>query len=322
MSRGRRLLSLLLVALLLGAGALPLSGCRKKKADSLEASRFSEEELWKQAQDYIEREKWKKASTYLKLLLDQYPAGNRAREAHLAYADTLFNHGSDASLIEAQAKYLAFAAFYPEDERAAYAQYRIGLCNYERRGKPDRDQSVTRTAISELEKVAQSYPKSEYVDDARGKVRELRDELAEHEITVATFYRRRGFHGSSAERVKFLLEKYPEYGKLDEAYLLLSRELLKEDNPVEAVAYLEKLIESYPGSELRGDAEDMLEDARSAASKSAEEKSKDDAEEAEEKAREEKKAREKEEKAKAKDKASEPELEKSAPPPNKSVRNP
>lgn len=307
----RRVAALLVLGLALVAAVAPLVGCRRKSKAADEAARFTEDELWKQAQDYLEREKWKKASTYLKLLLDQYPAGSRAREAHLAYADALYSHGSDASLIEAQAKYLAYAAFYPEDEKAAYAQYRIGLCNYARRGKSDRDQSVTRTAISELEKVAQTYPKSEYVDDARGKIRELRDELADHELVVANFYRRRGYHGSSAERVKFLLEKYPEFSRTDEAYILLGRQLLRLERADEAVPFLEKLIADYPGSELRGDAEDMLEDARGEVAKQARRAKGEEAEE--------------EDRAPESDVASpsEPTLEKSAPPAtHKAVKNP
>ena len=243
-------------------GFLLLSGCRGRARDAEEAFQFTEEELWKQAQDYLAREKHRKAAQYLKLLLDQYPTGGRARDAQLAYADTLFELGSDPNLIEAQAKYLAFVAFYPEDPRTDYAQFRLALCNFERRGKPNRDLSVTRAAIDEFQKVIQEYPDSEYQDEARVKISELRDELAEHEYGVAHFYKRRGFRESAVKRIKFLLEKYPAYSRKDEAYMLMIEVLMKLENYEEAAMWLERMIAEYPGSEERKDAEKLLERAQ------------------------------------------------------------
>ncbi len=249
------LLATTLLALLLAASA-----CHRKSKDAPEALRFSEDELWDQSQALLKDEKWRKAGEYLKLLLDQYPSGKHVRQAQLAYADTLYRRGSDANLIEAQAKYMAFVAFFPEDDNAAFAQYRVAMCNYERRGKPNRDLAVTRDAIAEFEKVSANFPKSSYVDDAKAKVRELRDELAEHEYLVAHFYDRRGFETSVVRRLKFLLEKYPDYSHKDKVYMLLGETLSDEENYVESSIYLEKLVQEYPNSEERHDAESLLRD--------------------------------------------------------------
>lgn len=240
-----------MVVLLLG----PSLACRKKGPADAGMEIFSEEQLWAQSQEALEKKKWRKATEYLKLLLDQYPSGPHVREAHIAYADTLFRRGGNANLIEAQAKYLSFVAFYPEDERTPYAQFRVALCNYERRSKANRDQLVTRDAIAEFEKVIQNHPTSEFVGEARAKLAELRDELAEHEMLVAEFYRRRGFDESVVRRVKFLLDKYPEYTQTDRAYLLLGETLLDLDNGVEAEVYFARLLDQYPDSELRKAAE-------------------------------------------------------------------
>ncbi|MFN7976134.1 MAG: outer membrane protein assembly factor BamD [Acidobacteriota bacterium] len=292
-----RLTVLAAVALLVPALVFT-AGCRKKHKEAKdEETHYSESELWDTAQGYLKDEKWKKAGDYLKLLVDQYPTGVHVREAQILYADTLYNRGSDANLIEAQAKYMAYVAFYPEDDRAAYAAFRVALCNYERRAKPDRDQAVTRDAINELEKVIQSYPKSTYADDAKPIIRQLRDELALHEYKVARFYSRRGFDTSVVKRMKFLLEKYPEYGKKDEVYFLLAENLMKQGNAMEAKIYLEKLTEEYPGSDLKKDAEDLLDDARKQVGEDAREAEKKD---------------EKDEKKKG-EKASEPEMKMDAP---------
>lgn len=239
-----------------------LPGCRKKTKSAAAVPTFSEEDLWARANDELAREKWRKASTVLKLLLDQYPSSDRVREAHILYADTLYRRGSDANLIEAQAKYMSFVSFYPEDDRTAYAQFQVAMCNYERRGKPDRDLAVTRDAISEFEKVIQSHPGSSYVDEARAKVRALRDELAEHELLVARFYRRRGFEESVVQRLKFMLDKYPEFSDKDQAYYLLADTLVGLDSAVEGIYYLEKLLAEYPRSGYRKDAEKLLAHAK------------------------------------------------------------
>jgi outer membrane protein assembly factor BamD len=263
----RRATALALVALC----AFGAAACRKKKPpEALEQERFSEEELWSLAQKEMGEEDHKKASAYLKLLLDQYPTGPHVREAHLLYADALFARGSDANLIEAQAKYLSYLSFYPEDARADYAQFRVAMCAFQRRGKPNRDQSVTRDAINEMEKLLLNQPRTSYADEARARIRDLKDELAMHELAVSTFYDRRGWEDSSVRRLKFLLDKYPDYSRRDEVYYALGTACLDAERADEAVAYLEKLLAEFPDSPRAGDGRDLLEDARKAAGRVAE----------------------------------------------------
>ena len=54
----------------------------------------------------------------------------------------------------------------------------------------------------------QKYPDSEYADDAKQRMIFLRNELAEHELTVADFYMRRGAYVAAANRAKYVMEKY------------------------------------------------------------------------------------------------------------------
>jgi len=179
-------------------------------------------------------------------------------KVHLGLADAYFYDGGILNLAEAQSRYTNFLTFYPNHERADYAQYQLGLCYLKQAANPDRDQDQTRKALDELNKVKTSYPNSEYVGAADQKANEAREVLAEHEFRIGNFYfRRRGYVGA-LERFRKVLENYPNYSRKDRLYLLLGRSLLALEKNDEGRLYLEKLVAEFPQSRYASQARDIL----------------------------------------------------------------
>lgn len=178
---------------------------------------------------------------------------------HLALADTYFHDGGLINLAEALSRYTNFLTFYPNHERADYAQYQLGLCYLRQAASPDRDQQQTRKALNELSKVETLYPNSEYVPRAFEKSNEARELIAEHDFRIGYFYFRREAWPGAVDRFKEVLESFPNFSRKDEVYLLLGRSLIKVNRPDEARLYLEKLITEFPQSSHAAPARDLLE---------------------------------------------------------------
>jgi tetratricopeptide (TPR) repeat protein len=80
------------------------------------------------------------------------------------------------------------------------------------------------------------------------------EELAEHNLQIALFYlesfynNRKGGKLGALARLKNIVERYPQYSKLDLVLLLLG-DNVANDKPDEAAIYYRRLIKDFPGSQ-------------------------------------------------------------------------
>ncbi|NKF21394.1 outer membrane protein assembly factor BamD [Solimonas marina] len=111
-----------------------------------------------------------------------------------------------------------FLRDYPRHEHADYVQYLKGLINFDRdRGLEamlgldvsKRDISNLRTSFQDFQLLIQKYPKSVYVSDARLRMIDLRNRIADHDMTVVRFYMRRGAYIAAAKRAEQIVAEYP-----------------------------------------------------------------------------------------------------------------
>ena len=179
-------------------------------------------------------------------------------KVHLELANAYFYDGGILNLAEAQSRYTNFLTFYPNHDRADYAQYQLGLCYLKQVASPDRDQEQTRKALNELVKVRNIYPNSEYVGAADEKANEAREILAEHDFRIGYFYFRRRSYTGAVERFRSVLESYPGYSRKDRLYLMLGQSLLAMNKRDEGRIYLEKLVAEFPKSRYTQEARDIL----------------------------------------------------------------
>ncbi len=121
-----------------------------------------------------------------------------------------------------------YLTFYPTLEDADWAQYLVALSYYDQIYDVGRDQALTINALQELRKVIETYPESEYADEARPRFDLAFDHLAAKEMEVGRFYLAKQEYVAAINRFRTVVEDFqttrhtPEaLYRLVEAYVAL-----------------------------------------------------------------------------------------------------
>jgi outer membrane protein assembly factor BamD len=240
--------------------AMAAPGCAKRKQRRQELSLLaSGEETYAYAMKTLEEREFRHAKEYFQRV--EFSVENR-REleplVRLGIADLTYYQSDSLSLIEARALYQDFVTLYGDHPKAPYAQLQAGLCSLAQVNHPSRDQSQTEVAIADLRGVVDRYPNSPYVPIARLKIREAQSRLAEHDFLIGRFYiKKKAFH-AGVERLRGVLNAYPDFDEKDKVYYWLGSTMVLADNEIEGRLYLEKLLADYPASEYAKKAREAL----------------------------------------------------------------
>src|SRR5215208_3045938 len=224
----------LLLGALVAAGLIAAAGCatgaRKPPPGTLEPDKF----LWERGTEELNKKHWLTAREYFRQLMDSYPQSTYRADAKLGMADTYLGEGSAEGSVLAVNEYREFLSFYPTHARADYAQYKLGMAHYYQMHGPERDQTETREAITELALFVRRYPTSSFIAEGRARLREARDRLSDSDYRVAYFYLKTGkFPPAAIERFSSILKEDPEYTRRDAVYYYLAQALLKSQRPAE-----------------------------------------------------------------------------------------
>jgi outer membrane protein assembly factor BamD len=208
-------------------GLLVLSvGCTNKKVNNPlanVASKQPDKVLFDRAMDAMKHNKFDVARITLQTLINTYPDSEYIARAKLAVADSWYAEGGSASLAQAEAEYKDFETFFPNMPEAAEAQLKIANIHYQEMEKPDRDYTHAMRAEDEYRQLIQQYPDSKLVPQAKQRLLEVQEVLAEREFEVARFYYTRQIYPASIARLRSLMDRYPLYSKADEALYLLGQ---------------------------------------------------------------------------------------------------
>src|SRR6202034_4491339 len=96
--------------------------------------------------------------------------------------------------------------------------------HYQQMEKADRDYSHAKRAEDEYRKVILQYPDSKLVPEAKQRLLEVQEVLADREFGIGRFYYLRQSYPASIPRLQSLVEKYPLYSRADEALYLLGQD--------------------------------------------------------------------------------------------------
>lgn len=164
-------------------------------------------ELISKAERYFHRGQYDLAYQYYEEIKNKYPGTPEAVLSELRLADTKFWEGS---YLEAITLYEEFEKFYPNNEAIPYVIFQIGTCYYKLRQPIDRDPTYAKKAIETYQRLLQTFPDSPYTIEAKKRISELRELLAQHELYVARFYYKIKYYRAAYKRLLYLLETYPE----------------------------------------------------------------------------------------------------------------
>jgi outer membrane protein assembly factor BamD len=215
--------------------------------------------LLERGQGELEEKHWEDARGYFQQLTDTFPRSQYVGDARIGIADSYFYQKGVGNIVLAIAEYRDVLTFFPNHPRADYVQYQIAYAYYRQKHGSDRDQDPTRTAVEELEKLIDLYPNSPYAETGRELLQDCNELLAEHEFMVGRFYLKVRKHcDSTIARLKGVLENYPTFSRADEVYFHLGEAHTLCGSPTEAMPYYKQLIDNYPGSSFKDEAEKRL----------------------------------------------------------------
>jgi outer membrane protein assembly factor BamD len=188
-------------------------------------------------------------------IIDNYPYSDYATLAELRIADAYF----DQELWEeALSYYRDFSELHPDHDRVPYTILRAALAYYHQSRPANRDQTATRQALKQLERLRNDYPRAAESEEADQLWRVLRTRLAESVMNIGDFYMDQSEYRSAADRFRSVLNEYPGLGLDAEALFKLGlcyREMNLED---EAARIFQVILENYEGSEVAAAAQDFV----------------------------------------------------------------
>jgi outer membrane protein assembly factor BamD len=273
----RRLLSYLGLTLLV----VTLAGCHNKKVNNPLAnvgSKQPDKVLFDRAMDQMKHNHMDQARIILQTLINTYPDSEYIARAKLAVGDSWYAEGGSAAMAQAENEYKDFKTFFPNMPEAAEAQLKVANIHYRQMEKPDRDFTHAMRAEEEYRSLIQEFPDSKLVPEAKERLREVQEVLAEREFRIGRFYFMRESWAASIARLQSVVDDYPLYSGADEALYLLGSaferqidairaarfnevakgKLIQEFGDKAAAAYA-RIVTRYPATDRAGDARKRLE---------------------------------------------------------------
>jgi outer membrane protein assembly factor BamD len=212
------------------ACALFLAGCHHKVQNPMANidSKQPDKVLFDRAMDSMKHAHYEEARTLLENLINTYPESEYIARAKLSLGDSWYTEGGTAAWQQAEVEYKDFQTFFPNMPEAAEAQLKIASMHYRQMEKPDRDYNQAMRAGEEYKNLIQNYPDSPLVPEAKQRLREVQEVLAERQYRIAHFYLLRDNLAAAQARLQSLINSYPLYSGIDEALFELGELYEKE----------------------------------------------------------------------------------------------
>ena len=185
----------------------------------------------------------------------QHPYSEWARKSMVMGAFASYRQGSYEEAIASAKRYLTL---YPSTDDAAYATYIIGLSYYRQIRDVTQDQKEARQTIQAMQEVVTRWPDSEYVEDARTKIRFARDQLAGKEMQIGRYYLERREYIASVKRFRNVVENYSSTRHVEEALARLTEAYYAMGLTSEAQTAAAVLGTNYPDSQWYKDSYKLL----------------------------------------------------------------
>ncbi|PYY12500.1 MAG: outer membrane protein assembly factor BamD [Acidobacteria bacterium] len=258
-----------------------VAGCHHNKVNNPIAnvdSKQPDKVLFDRAMDAMKKGKYDVARITLQTLINTYPDSEFIARAKLAVGDSWYAEGTTASYQQAEVEYKDFITFFPQLPEAAEAQLKIANMHYKQMEKPDRDYTHAMRAEDEYRQLIQQWPENaKLVPEAKQRLREVQEVLAERQYRIGRFYYLRESYPAAVARLKSLTDTYPLYSQGDDALMMLGHSyeaeaallrasklpeapkvrLIKQYDADAGKAY-SRIIERYPTSDRAGDAKARL----------------------------------------------------------------
>ena len=239
-------------------GPIVLAGCTDK-VDVASSAYVDDTEpadkLYNEALANVDAGNLKEARAKFQKVDRQHPYSVHGRKAMVMTTYLAYKQGEWTDAITSGQR---FVQLFPSDSDAAYMQYLVGMSYHRQIVDVTRDQRSARKSIEAMNAVIERYPESEYVDDAKVKIRTARDQLAGKHMLTGRYYQERREHLAAINRFRKVVEEYSNTRHVEEALYRLTESYLSLGLQSEAQTAAAVLGHNFPDSEWYRDAYALL----------------------------------------------------------------
>ncbi|UDL89707.1 outer membrane protein assembly factor BamD [Mesorhizobium sp. PAMC28654] len=240
--------------------SLLLSACMSDKKKDLDLSTYVDQTepgdvLYNQGLANLNAGRLQEASRKFDAVDRQHPYSEWARKSMVMGAFADYRQGKYDDAISAAKRYLTL---YPSTDDAAYAQYIIGLSYYRQIKDVTQDQKEARQTMQTMQDLVTRWPNSEYVDDAKEKMRFANDQLAGKEMQIGRYYLERREYIAAVKRFRVVVENYSNTRHVEEALARLAESYYAMGLTSEAQTAAAVLGTNYPDSQWYKDSYKLL----------------------------------------------------------------
>ena len=232
------------------------TACTNKKVNNPLAkvdSKQPDKVLFDRGMDAMKHNHFDVARLDMQTLINTYPDSEFIARAKLALADSWYAEGGTAALAQAEQEYSDFKTFFPNMPEAAEAQVKIANIHFQQMEKPDRDYTHAMRAEEEYRQVILQYPDNrQMVAEARKKLLQVQEVIAEREYRIGRFYYLRQSFPAAIARLQTLIDRYPLYSKADETLFLLGQSYEGEVEALRRMDVMERARKMNP-AQLKAD---------------------------------------------------------------------
>lgn len=205
------------------------------------------EGLFAQAKEYESSERFEIAIAKYNDVKNKFPYSALALEAELAIADAQYTR---ENYVDAQIAYQNFRDLHPKHPKIDYVIYKTGMSYYMQLPETiDRDLTLGNDVIYHFDEIIKSFPRSEFVKDAKEKRQDVYNRLAEKELYIADFYLKQEKFGAALRRYELCITKYTGMGYDPRAHYGAIKAATALDDTAKKKSHLKTLVSQYPNSD-------------------------------------------------------------------------
>ena len=233
---------------------LSLFSCSGKSAVKTNEP-FDAEKFFARANKLIDDKEYKDARSLLLEVRNRDLTKKFAPLAQLRIADSYVKEEETELAV---AEYRKFLEMYPDHRHAPYAQYQIAMVYFNQIESPERGYSGAASALAEFEKLKHNFPRNPYKELIEMRIEKCRNVMADYEFLVGEFYMEKGAYAPAIDRFEGLLKNFPDYKKQEKVLMDLAHAYKKIGKKEKSAEKLKDIIEKYPNSPVTSDAKKEL----------------------------------------------------------------
>lgn len=233
---------------------LSLFSCSGKSAVKTNEP-FDAEKFFARANKLIDDKQYTDARSVLLEVRNRDLTKKYAPLAQLRIADSYVKEEETELAV---AEYRKFLDMYPDHRHAPYAQYQIAMVYFNQIESPERGYSGAASALAEFEKLKRDFPRNPYKELIEIRIEKCRNVMADYELLVGEFYMKKGAYTPAIDRFEGLLKNFPDYKKQEKVLMDLAHAYKKIGQKEKSAEKLKNIIEKYPNSPVTSDAKKEL----------------------------------------------------------------